>query len=504
MFSTPKLILLLAASAFLSLLGMSACGGEEFARKAADSEGGSDGITIPPPGSGGSGNSGPSGSGGAGMNSTQACAGPEDCDDGMPCTVDLCNANGTCGTSPLCPGSEKCCGSDCAECCGNEDCDDGVSCTADTCFAGQCMFVPNDMLCDSTTEYCSAKDGCRVKQVCGLQNELPENECDDGSACTTDACVNNFCRHDYCINEMLCCAGGCEAECCVDSQCNTTDPCTVGKCDAGKCSLVLLCAGGEQCCPSADGTSASCGACCSAEDCNDYVACTSDQCGGGRCSNTPDDRDCESGYFCDPEAGCKKADDCSSADDCVPGPCQSNPRCDDGLCKFDGCSDGTKCCLDSARCALCCGDDECDDNISCTVDACGPEGCTHTPKDSLCRAAGQRCDPHLGCIDCVDHGDCADDLPCTEDVCLDFACYHNVTCAKGSFCTTKGCSECTYDSDCQGGIVVSSAPEDAKCAKKACQDGQCVEVPDTCGSGETCCPPFGCVLQCGILPPDTM
>ena len=129
-----------------------------------------------------------------------------------------------------------------------------------TCFSGQCMYVPDDTKCDMT-QFCSAKDGCTVRQACGiLVGEDPTKACDDGSSCTTDSCVKNLCQHDFCAQGKLCCEGtGCADRCCNDSQCNTgNDPCKVGSCKGNKCSLVALCGDGQQCCPSADAKTATC------------------------------------------------------------------------------------------------------------------------------------------------------------------------------------------------------------------------------------------------------
>jgi hypothetical protein len=497
-FLKPKLVLLAAAGFWLPILAMSACAGREFSG-ADDSGHGANANVSDASSSAGQANHGPSDSVGTGAHTGVTCGGPEDCNDGDACTVDLCNADGTCNASPLCLGTEKCCGGDCAQCCVHSDCDDGLSCTQNTCFEGQCMYVPNDALCDAG-QYCSTSDGCRAKQVCGLQGngEILEEVCADESPCTSDSCVGNFCEHAYCINETLCCESGCEEECCIDSQCNTDDPCKVGSCVEGKCNQLPLCGDEEQCCPSADGKTATCGACCSVEDCNDDVGCTVDQCGGGQCSNTPKDTKCPSGYYCDPatEPACKKLAGCDSASDCAPAACQTNPRCEGGLCKFDGCANETKCCP-AGVCALCCSAAECSDNVPCTTDDCGPNGCSHTPDDSLC--PGGQCDPQLGCIACRSDEDCDDGLPCTEDLCDGNTCSNTSTCKSGApYCTVDGCIRCKYDSDCQGGVISRAIPPSEECFVSKCELGQCVDTIQYCNGLQYCCPPFGCAVQCGV------
>jgi hypothetical protein len=441
------------------------------------------------------------------------CGGPEDCDDGVSCTTDLCNADGTCNTSPKCAGAQKCCEGDCAECCDDADCDDGVSCTVNTCFSGQCMYVPEDSACDAT-QYCSAKDGCRARAACGILVDAdPLAECDDQNGCTTDICADNFCRHDFCGKGAadptltMCCEGtGCAKDCCNDAQCDTdNDPCTVGSCKEGKCSLAPLCAKGQQCCPGADGRTATCGSCCSAAECDDRVSCTEDACGGGQCSHTPTTKKCTAGEVCNALKGCQKADICKDSSDCHPtNGCQLNPTCEDGSCHFDSCGAGTKCCVSAgsatstSTCAACCDASECSDNIACTNDSCGPSGCNHEPVDANCPIEGQRCDPALGCVGCLKDADCGDGLDCTTDSCVRNTCTHVNTCGKYQYCTRYGCSTCVSDSDCQGAIVNQDAALPAGCATSTCVKGQCQTAAKDCGDFQICCPPYGCQLHCGI------
>jgi hypothetical protein len=506
-FFKPKFVLLLAASVTTSLALLGACTGGEFAgADSASNQGGAQG-------SGGSSNragsgTGESGSVGTGASTGVSCSGSEDCDDKDSCTRDRCTADGTCDASPMCPGTEKCCGGDCAECCGDEDCDDGIGCTANTCFAGKCMYVPDDAKCEAT-EYCAIKDDCRPKQVCGLAvEEDVAVACDDMAGCTVDSCVDNFCKHDFCPDPeaKLCCEAGCASQCCNDSQCNTdADPCTVGSCKDGKCSLVPLCGEGEECCPSADGKTATCGACCKAADCDDSVGCTEDKCGGGQCSNTPDSSRCPAGYLCDVNEGsCQKAPDCKSAADCHPTACQTNPQCSNGSCSFSGCGNGTHCCANG--CAICCDASECSDNIECTKDTCGANGCVHSPDNGMC-AGNQFCDATFGCISCKTAADCDDGLLCTTETCSlqTHTCLYSTNCGGvggGGYCdpSTGKCVECTYDSDCQGGVISrpdnTIIPPGAECHVQVCQKGTCVDNVTYCTGEQYCCPPYGCSIGC--------
>ncbi|MES1184081.1 MAG: hypothetical protein ABUL60_09710 [Myxococcales bacterium] len=439
-FLKPKFVLLALAGTLLPAFWTSGCSGGAFTADDAAAAGTSS--------SGGKGSSGAN-SGGAsdgGDAAVQACDGPEDCDDKNVCTTDRCNADGTCDASPKCPGADKCCNGDCAECCENTDCEDGLDCTTNTCFSGQCMFVPNDAKCDSS-EYCAANDGCVVRKACtGLPGEAA-TVCDDNAACTVDSCEGNFCHHSQCPDPSakLCCEGkGC-AECCNDSQCDDhKDPCMVGSCQDGKCSKVPRCGKDQQCCPSADGQTATCGKCCSANECDDKVGCTVDKCGGGQCSNTPQAEQCGAGFLCDPSKGCVKAPVCTTGSDCRPATCQSNPRCDGGACFFDGCAAGTHCCANG--CAACCSAEECNDNIPCTKDGCGAMGCTHTPDDSVC-GAGHLCNVSQGCV-----------------------------------------AGCKADDDCQVRVVTAAVPIGTNpCVTSKCVKGQCQDTTIDCGDFQTCC-----------------
>lgn len=458
-FFKPKFVLLALMCALPPAFASSGCSGTAFTGSSDASAGTASAGTSSSAGM----SSGASSGTGTGGGAATLCNGPEDCDDKNVCTLDRCNPDGTCAASPKCSGSDKCCSGECAQCCVDADCDDGVSCTTNTCFAGQCMFVPNDTAC-TTSEYCAIKDDCQPRKACtGLANEAA-SVCDDGAACTADSCVDNFCQHEFCKDPAakLCCEGiGCAA-CCNDSQCDTDkDPCTVGSCEGGKCSVVPLCGKDQQCCPSADGLSATCGSCCNAIDCDDHIGCTVDQCGGGTCSNTPSAELCGgAGYLCDVEKRtCVKAPDCTVSSDCKPPTaCHSNGTCKEGSCLFDECPVGTTCCANGNGCGACCGDAECNDNIDCTKDVCGTTGCTHTADNSVC-GRGQVCNP------------------------------------------TKGCAlTCSADADCQRLVTTAAIGLPSSCTTSKCVKGQCVDSTLLCASGLTCCAATGtCTLPAKCL-----
>ncbi len=394
----------LRVSVMLALCSLTAyaCGGGKF--------------TAGPGASGGdTANAGASGDGsgasGGAPEHKIACQGPEDCDDGNPCTVDQCGADGACTRAPKCGATEKCCDGSCGECCDSPDCDDQVACTDDQCFAGGCSHSPNNSSCD-VGQYCSATGGCRHKESC-----TDDAACDDSDPCTDDACSASLCDHTatQCTGSDLCCPGvGC-AECCSDSNCDDKDPCTTDSCSANKCEHAPLCPKGQQCCAASDKSSATCGStCCAASDCDDSVSCTKDSCTQGTCAHT-DDNSCGSGSTCDPKSGCVKTAECKKDSDCkTTNACQTSAKCVSGACTFGDCG-GLKCCSDG--CKACCGDTDCNDQVACTKDTCNGGVCSNVADSSSCAAATPICDPKLGCLTCNSNADCDDKNDCTTDVC---------------------------------------------------------------------------------------
>ena len=83
-------------------------------------------------------------------------------------------------------------------------------------------------------------------------------------------------------------------------------------------------------------------------ECDDGNACTDDDCAGGHCVNAPN------------LAPCDDANPCTDGDACADRVCRGTVI---GSCCLGGCT--------------------CDDLSACTIDACGPLGCTHAPTCAL-------------------------------------------------------------------------------------------------------------------------
>jgi hypothetical protein len=240
------------------------------------------------------------------------------CDDGNPCTDDLCDEQTwTCKATPVADATPcddgKACTIDATclagQCIGTESCDDGNSCTLGGCGAdGNCAFVPvpDQTGCDDGS-VCTLDDACAAGECLGAA--LP---CEDGNDCTADGCDpidgcifeptdgapcddNNACTADDACAVDLC--GG------VTVVCDDDNACTTDSCDpAVGCEHVPL--------PEA-------ATCDDGDGCTVNDACTAGQCVGGG------PKDCDDGFAC-------------SDDSCVSGECQHVSTGAPGCCQPGG------------------------------------------------------------------------------------------------------------------------------------------------------------------------
>ena len=132
------------------------------------------------------------------------------CDDGNPCTTDLCGG----------PGG-------CTHVNNTNRCDDGNACTAgDVCSNGVCTGATYS--CDDgnvcTTDSCDGSGGC---------NYVPNtNSCNDGNACTTgDLCSNGVCAGTIPAEQ---CTNGIDDDC--DGLVDSADPDCPATCFAEQCT----------------------------------------------------------------------------------------------------------------------------------------------------------------------------------------------------------------------------------------------------------------------------
>jgi hypothetical protein len=176
---------------------------------------------------------------------------PSLCDDGKPCTDDVCNpGDGSCkyganDKSPCsdgnpCSADDHCAGGACTGGAVQVNCDDKNGCTADTCDPGKgCVHLPNPAAPCTDGNACTYIDVC-VNGKC-VSGE-PTN-CNDGNPCTTDSCdASTGCTHgnttlpcddgDACQGPDQCSGGKCVAA--AKIGCDDKNVCTVDTCDAVK------------------------------------------------------------------------------------------------------------------------------------------------------------------------------------------------------------------------------------------------------------------------------
>jgi hypothetical protein len=236
------------------------------------------------------------------------------CNDGNSCTIDGCNADGSCFHEPdnaqlcddgsICSQVDKCIDGNC-EGLNPIVCDDGNPCTDDSCdpIVG-CLTTFNTAGCEDGSQ-CTENDTCTN----GVCLPGPQKNCDDGSPCTLDQCdPKSGCVYQP-TNEGV----GCNKD--------GINQCQASKCLAGQCSAYnvdgLGCNSGSGDCPA--GT-----------------------CSGGNCF-------ANAGTVCSTEVGffiCEED---------VPGVCDSNGKCTPtkGSCQCTGacgsfclCCFGVELCLD--------------------------------------------------------------------------------------------------------------------------------------------------------------
>jgi alpha-tubulin suppressor-like RCC1 family protein len=324
----------------------------------------------------------------------QGCSNaPDDwiCGDGKVCTKDICLPSDgclsfpddslTCGDDDPCTTAEQCHTGTCVS--QLADCDDGNPCTEDLCLAGvgccpsPIPFLPCDDgdpctwgdkckegACAGTLVSCSDKNPCTA-DLCvpgaGCIHSAAEGPCDDGNLCTTDSCVAGKCVGAAidCADDLPCSKDACDkwTGLCTHTppSCDDGNPCTIDLCNA----KTQACEHYLQPCP------------------DDSNPCTIDSCdvATGECHyvsvNCDDDNACTT-EVCEPAQG---------------GCAYISKSCSDGdPCTWDSCDPKTAACLHNVP--------DCSDSDPCTIDTCNPSdgSCLYQPvPDMVPCANGKYC-----------------------------------------------------------------------------------------------------------------
>ncbi len=277
---------------------------------------------------------------------------PTFCADNNPCTADQCNGTGGC-QHPLLPSGTLCgsiVGNDCSlpdrcnttgQCLTNDMaagtiaptlCNDGNPCTRDLCNgSGGCQnpFSAPGALCgDMRSDDCNGPDQCNGTGTC-LANNTPQATiaptlCGDGNPCTADQCNGaGGCQHPLQPVGFFC-GSTLGNDCTLPDTCNSTGACLPNNMPAGMIAPTL---------------------------CYDGNGCTRDVCdGSGGCMHPPEPTTmrCDDGDACGPDS-CDGAGNFSeTASTCGDGIANCGEQCDrndHGSCGATaGCTASCTCC----------------------------------------------------------------------------------------------------------------------------------------------------------------
>lgn len=407
-----------------------------------------------------------------------------DCNDGFDCTIDSCNegakrcdhvaSNGLCSDGNFCNGDESCeptgANHNSRGCVAGTppSCDDSIPCTEDLCdpIANQCVHSSTSAVAKAR---CSDNDPCNGVESCSPTADGHDTNgcikgtpytCNDGFSCTTDLCVNQ---------------GGVAACQYVPHD---------SACDDGK-----YCTGIETCNPQASGASLVTGCLDGTRPtCADAYECTIDTCDNATagCLFAPDNSKCPAAGECQHLIGCLASSGCVYANETDGKSCGVGGKCQDGLCKQE-----------------CVVNEDCNDQIDCTLDACSGGKCVHIADSSRCTGGSfclgeKTCSATLGCVS-GPAKDCNDNNPCTIDSCDDTnrVCNHlpqDSLCNDGKWC--NGTEYCDQALGCVAGAApcndlipctIDSCNEETHACTYTANDAYC-DDGKFCNGAETCAP----------------
>lgn len=242
-------------------------------------------------------------------------------------------------------------------------CDDGNPCTDDVCEASGCVSTPNTAGCNDGS-FCNGADTCAA----GTCTPSGINPCGGSTVCDADASRCVGCRNDSdCPSDMLGAWGSCSgATTCAQTGTQSRTRMTFS------CNAAMECVGStttesQSCSLSTNGISCGAGTTCGTyDDCNytddcDEAAtqsrtCTVRECSGGTCQTSnetqtqtctrnTDGVGCSDGQFCNGVETCLGGACRDNADPC-PGPCDETgdtcivTTCGPGISSRDCANDG--------------------------------------------------------------------------------------------------------------------------------------------------------------------
>ncbi|MEZ4267514.1 MAG: choice-of-anchor U domain-containing protein [Myxococcota bacterium] len=429
------------------------------------------------------------------VKATLACGGSP-CDDGNPCTADVCDplagctsapAPGSCNDGDPCTTADACLGGVCVGG-GPVGCDDGDACTFDLCAPDTgCAHLAAPLVCDDGSA-CTLLDLC----VAGTCTGFDALDCADDDDCTLNTCV----AASGCVTTA---APGC---CTAASDCDDGNPCTADSCDTdtGDCVYDAVgdgapCDADKSVCTVDDACVAGICEAGEAADCDDGEVCTSDSCqAASGCVNSPVAGCCEADLDCDEDA-----DPCTrAACETATGVCGQQPVADGAACDADGsvCTEGDACVAGVCTAG---GALACDDGSECTSETCDDAlGCVVTALPSCCESDADcpsvapacktyRCEIASGaCLTepVADGTACdADKSVCTpDDACSAGLCVAGfpAACDDARVCTTDTCDPVV---GCQNALVAGCCEADSDCAEDAnpCTAAACDLATGACG-----------------------
>jgi hypothetical protein len=434
---------------------------------------------------------------------SQRCTLAAECDDGNPCTVEACEADGLCRFEVL-DGDPPQVNGDCrrAFCLSGfvhhepaaDPPDDENDCTDDVCEDGEPIHVPyaNGKSCTlpEGQGHCVAGE---CKKVCDS-----DAKCNDGNDCTEDDCdtQTGFCTHvdldDVEAPQQLegdcritLCDAGTELDAVDDSDVpDDGNDCTVQSCNEGTAETQIL-APGTECADGDDPLAHVCDAAGQCVQCNGPTDCTW-LAPGDACH----ERHCQGGQ-------CASVDQPQGSP--LPPAQQQVGDCHEWVC--DGMGGSTEVVDDT---------DVPDDGRECTVDSCTLGVADNAPmqQGTACGLGGALvCDLDGDCVGCNAPTDCngTDDF-CGQRTCNGQVCGMSYTAAGTALPAAQQTTGDCLELRCNGaGAVVAVAIADPLvdgnvCTADVCNNGVPSNPPQPldfpCNQGGTWCNGNGQCVQC--------